>query len=96
MECINTGIEMQKDLDNIYPNRHVTIHKTCCKNCPSEYYRRNNITDMECEDIKATFCKEEIVNEFLFVCAWRPSKLCKGICDFYGIDQKFINTVLNK
>lgn len=28
----------------------------------------------------------EITTEVLFVCAWRPSKLCKGFCGELGID----------
>jgi hypothetical protein len=56
-----------------FPNRHKEIHKECCEKCPSKHGE-----DPEVKDIKETCGKEVIVKEFLFVCAWRPNKLCKG------------------
>ena len=78
--------------DKVYPNRHIKIHKTCCKKCPSEYNRKHNFKDPETEEIKL-LSKELIVKEFLFVCAWRPNKLCKGLCDKLEIDEKLIKTI---
>ena len=78
-------------LDAEHPNRHKIIHKGCCKPCPSN----QNVTDPECEDIK-TLPKEEIAREYLFVCAWRNSKLCKGNCDNMGIDQEFLDKLYGK
>ena len=80
-----------EDLDRMYPNRHKQIHKVCCKNCPSEQDRIAGVEDPESKDIKEGYSKEVIASEFLFVCAWRQSKLCKGLCDYMGIDQQFLN-----
>jgi len=78
-----------RDFDKKYPNRHKEIHKVCCKKCPSENNRKAGRTDPETEDIKL-YPKEIIAKEFLFVCAWRNSKLCKGLCDQFSIDENFI------
>lgn len=71
--------------------RHKVIHKSCCKRCPSQ----NGDTDPESEDIKQ-YPKELIAKEFLFVCAWRRNKLCKGLCDNMGIDQEFLNKLYER
>ena len=76
------------ELDRKYPNRHKEIHKGCCKHCPSN----NFPDDPESEDIK-TLPKEFIAKEYLFVCAWRNSKLCKGNCDNMGINQDFLDNL---
>jgi len=85
-EYADKQILRQKLLEKQYPNRHAQIHKQCCKRCPSSFG-----SDPETEDIKATCSKDFIADEFLFVCAWRPSKLCKGNCDFMGIDQGYLD-----
>lgn len=82
---LKAAISGQQELDKRYPLRHVTIHKHPCKHCPSM-----RGSDPEADEIK-TYPKEIIVNEFLFVCAWRQSKLCKGNCDAMGITQEDIN-----
>lgn len=84
-----TDMEFMKKQDQKYPNRHKEIHKGCCKYCPSNNNAKAGIIDPECEDIK-TLPKEVIAKEYLFVCAWRPNKLCKGICDYLEIDEEFI------
>ncbi len=73
------------ELDRRYPNRYRTIHKTACKNCPSV-----KGTDPENEDFKL-LPKQVVAEKFLFVCGWRNSRLCKGLCDSHGIDQEFLN-----
>lgn len=91
MKLAIKSIDAQKEYDDKFPDRHCTIHKTCCKQCPSERNREEGIEDPESKDIRDSFSKEFIAHEFLFVCAWRPNKLCKGNCDYMGIDQDFIN-----
>lgn len=70
------------------------IHKACCKRCPTNQNKVNGTVDPESTEIK-TYPKDLIVKEFLFVCAWRPDKLCKGLCDYFEIDEKFIADVYN-
>jgi len=65
------------------------IHKACCKRCPTNNNRKAGIIDEESEEIKR-LPKKLIAKEYLFVCTWRPSKLCKGICDFMEIDEGFL------
>jgi hypothetical protein len=73
--------------DRQYPNRYKQIHKTPCKLCPSK-----KGSDPEAESIKC-LPKEFIAKEFLFVCAWRVNKLCKGNCDEMSIDQHFLDNL---
>jgi len=84
--------DSQEQLDVLYPNRHIEIHKSPCKHCPSHINKINGAIDPESSEIK-TYSKEIIVKEFLFVCAWRNSKLCKGLCDYMEIDEEFIKSV---
>lgn len=89
MKQIKSGIEEYlSELDRKYPNRHRQIHKKSCKNCPSE---RGD--DPETRDIKEHCSKEFIAREYLFVCAWRNSKLCKGNCDYMGINQEYLDNL---
>ena len=82
-------------MDRMYPDRNKQIHKVSCKHCPSECYKRNGMVDPESEDIKL-LPKEVIAKEYLFVCAWRNSKLCKGNCDYMEIDQQYLNDLYNE
>lgn len=93
---IKTGWEKQEELNNMFPERHTIIHKGCCKHCPSNNMRKAGLTDPESKDLKEGLPKETLVKDYLFVCAWRPDKLCKGLCDYFEIDQNFINQTLNK
>lgn len=89
---LKTGIELLREQDKKWPNRHKEIHKGCCKHCPTHNSKKAGILDPESEDIKK--CpKELIAREYLFVCAWRPNKLCKGLCDDMGIDEEFIKNL---
>jgi len=82
--------EYLDEQDRMYPNARREIHKVCCERCPTNNNRIAGIKDPESEDIKRCVPKEQIAKEYLFACAWRPSKLCKGICDFMGIDEEFL------
>lgn len=68
-------------LDELYPNRHKEIHKNCCKHCPSNTDEPDPITE-----VFKNGPEENMING-VFVCAWRPSKLCKGICDQLKITE---------
>lgn len=85
-----SGIEYLEELEHRFPNHRREIHAKSCKHCPSAHNAKAGIIDPESAEI-ATLPKEDIVAEqHLFVCAWRPNKLCKGFCDFCGIDEDFI------
>lgn len=75
-------------MDAKYPNRRKEIHKGACKNCPS-----TRPPDPESQDIKDHVSKEVFIKQYAFVCAWRPNKLCKGLCDFMEVDQQLIDKV---
>lgn len=89
MKEVKSGIEDYfSELDRKYPNRRKQIHKHSCKHCPSE-----KGSDPETEDIKAHVSKEVIAKQYVFACAWRNSKLCKGYCDYNGIDQEYLDNL---
>ena len=84
----HNALKSVQEADKKYPNRHNEVHKECCKNCPS----KDGQTDPEVEWEIANVPKEQLVYH-AFPCAWRASKLCKGICDNYGIDEEFIKKI---
>lgn len=71
------------------------IHKGCCKHCPSKRIKEAGMTDPETEDFKAFFTKEEQAQKAIFPCAWRPDKFCKGICDEFDINQKYLDNIIS-
>lgn len=75
-----------EELNKKFPDRRKVIHKKCCKYCPSN----TNISDPETEEYKK-LPKDVLIKEYVFVCAWRQNKLCKGICNQFDIDQEAIN-----
>lgn len=91
---LNVG-SYTEEQDCLYPNRHKEIHKVCCKQCPSDHNTKNGIIDPEDEEYRGA-PKEYLAKEILFVCAWRPSKLCKGLCDNHEIDQEFLDNLYGK
>lgn len=52
-----------------------SVHETYCPKCPSHRYP----SDPESEDIEQL--PEGIRQMFVFPCAWRNEKLCKGVCE---------------
>lgn len=87
---IKSGIDWLKEQDEKWPNRHIEIHKLCCKHCPANNNKKSGVVDPESQDI-GKFPKDIIAKNYLFVCAWRPNKLCRGICEEYELtDEKFI------
>lgn len=79
----------QDELDKKFPNRHKEIHKECCPRCPSAK-AGNDLDDAETKEMLSN-PKDVIAADWLFVCAWRTNKLCKGNCDLAGIDQKYLD-----
>lgn len=73
-------------------NSRKQIHKHCCKNCPTENVYKKGGKDLEVEDLRE-LPKEILAKEFVFVCYCRNSKLCKGICDQYGITQEYLDNL---
>lgn len=84
-----SAVKYFEEQDRLYPNRHKEIHKGYCKWCPTNNGRKTGVPDPETEDLKR-LPKDILAKEYAFVCAWRPDKLCKGICDEFGIDEQFI------
>lgn len=95
-EHLQGMINEQSRMDRLYPDRRRVIHKVPCKNCPSAIGMNRGEEDPESKEIKEGFSKGMIVNEVLFVCAWRPSKLCKGLCDYMEVTQEDINNLSKK
>lgn len=61
------------------------IWKKPCKNCPSAHFP----PDPEAADIEKWFKAGEIGLDYaVFTCAWRPGKLCKGVCDRMGLTEE--------
>lgn len=92
---IKSNLHWLEEQDLKYPNRHKDIHKGCCKYCPSNNNRKSGIIDPETEDFKK-LPKDIIATKYVFVCAWRPNKLCKGLCDNFDIDEEFIKKAYEK
>lgn len=56
------------------------VHETYCKNCPSKWHPQ----DPEAAGIEALPDGER--QKYVFPCAWRREKLCKGVCEVLGFD----------
>jgi hypothetical protein len=56
-----------------------------CERCPSAHYP----PDSESADYKKFYEAGELpAGECVFPCAWRPEKLCRGVCDYLGVTEK--------
>jgi len=65
--------------------RPKTIWKKPCVKCPSAHYP----PDPESLDYKKFYEAGELpASECVFTCAWRPGKLCRGVCDYLGVTEK--------
>lgn len=67
------------------------IHRAPCQHCPSAHHP----PDPELLDCRA-YPKEIRVAHHLFVCAWRPTKVCKGLCDFLGVTEADVRRQANE
>jgi hypothetical protein len=83
---IKRSLDKHNELELIYPNRHKEIHKVACKHCPTVFNKKYNITDPEHEEVK--LLSREVQIKTVFICGWRSSKLCKGYCDEFNINEK--------
>lgn len=59
------------------------IHRHPCARCPSAHYP----PDPQALDY-LTAPREVQLREGIFPCAWRPEKLCKGVCDRLGVREE--------
>ena len=85
IKLIDKHVQEYNKTELMYPNRMKEIHKTACKNCPSVFNKKNNITDLETEQIKKESRNYQL--QSVFPCGWRGSKLCKGYCDELKIKE---------
>lgn len=89
-EHLNAQLREIAEEEKMFPNRHIEIHKDYCKACPSNHNALRGEEDPESKELKESCSKEHLAHEYLFVCAWRPNKLCKGLCDYMEIDENFL------
>ena len=67
------------------PFAHMPIHDEPCPKCPTAHYP----PDPESADIEAWVkAGKQPAGAWVFPCAWRREKLCKGICDYLGFTEK--------
>lgn len=59
-----------------------TIHAAPCKRCPSAHHP----PDPEALAYQSA-PRELQLSEGIFACAWRPNKLCKGVCDSLNVKE---------
>lgn len=61
-------------------------HADYCEHCPSAPHQPS---DPETDDIMAEIAAGHATpDEWVFPCAWRREKLCKGICERLGYQQE--------
>jgi len=70
--------------------RITVVHSTYCKYCPSN----NHPQDEESKDIASM--PDGIRQKYVFVCAWRTDKLCRGVCEELGYNEKKHSHLLNE
>lgn len=80
----------QDELNKNYPNRHKEIYSNCCSRCPNDINKYSDYVDEESEYLKQNWSKDSICIDGLFVCFMRQKKICKGIVDFYNINENDI------
>lgn len=94
LKIIDKQIQEYNKTELMYPNRMKEIHKVPCKNCPSVFNKKNNIIDLETEQIKNSDRQYQLKS--VFPCGWRSSKLCKGYCDELKIKETDLLIVTDK
>lgn len=57
------------------------VHESYCSSCPSKWHK----PDPESEEIAGY--PDGVRQQYVFPCAWRPNKLCKGVCEELGYDE---------
>jgi len=90
-------IPNELEIEELYlkwPNRRREIHDNYCEKCPSHWSVLNGHSDPETEKMKE-LSKEAKIQEGLFLCAWRPNKLCKGICEALEITKEDLELSTN-
>jgi len=65
------------------PEERVTvIHSTYCKHCPSHYWPEDEESEM------IASLPEGEKQKYVFPCAWRTEKLCRGVCEQLDYNEK--------
>jgi len=59
------------------------VHIDHCPNCPSKW---GEIHGHDPETLDMLGWPDRHLQ--VFPCAWRPEKLCRGICDLFGYDKE--------
>lgn len=58
--------------------RPTLVHEDACERCPSTHYPNDPEADAVKEAVSAGLVDKR---HYVFPCAWRPDKICKGIAD---------------
>lgn len=69
----------------VEPKIVTQVHKNYCPNCPSNRAVFPD-SDPEAKEIEGYPDGERQM--FVFPCAWRPNKLCKGICESLDYEEE--------
>jgi hypothetical protein len=67
------------------PERPKEIHRNPCKHCPSAHYPPDP------EALDTLDYPRDLQIKSVFPCAWRPQKMCKGVCDFLSVTEEDLN-----
>jgi len=70
-------------LPRVLPEAHCRVHDAPCGPCPSAHYP----PDPESEDIRLNWSRPDQL-AVLFVCAWRPTALCRGQYDDLAVTRE--------
>jgi hypothetical protein len=67
------------------------IHLNYCANCPS---RHGQIYGHDPESLDYMSLPDGEKQKYVFPCAWRPTKLCKGICEDLGYVENLHSDII--
>jgi len=70
--------------------RVTAIHSSYCKYCPSNRFPDDDESKM------IASMPDGIKQKYVFVCAWRTNKLCRGVCESLDYDEKKHSHLLNE
>lgn len=76
---------MQINIKKINLPTPTTPHKDYCQRCPSN---RAVYPESDPEALEIATYPDGVKQQYVFPCAWRPNKLCRGICEVLGYDEK--------
>ena len=67
----------------LYPTE---VHREYCNHCPSRGYKVGSGEDPETDWYAGH--PDGVRQQFVFPCAWRREKLCKGICEVMSYEEE--------